>query len=125
MKAVLALSPYSQPFALQHTLGGVSAPLMYQGGTRDLGITPTLHKSQGSYDQSPAPKYYVEFDMAGHFAWTDVSRTAHDGIVAYSLAFMNHYLKGLPADPLLMRGAPGVALFRYQSELGSTLGSAR
>lgn len=60
VRAVLALSPYSQPFVQHHTLGGLDAPVMYQGGTRDFGVTPTLHKSAGAYDQSPAPKYYVE-----------------------------------------------------------------
>src|SRR5438128_4753407 len=64
VKAVLALSPYNHPFVLHETLAGLSAPVMYQGGTWDFGITPTLHKALGSYDQSPEPKYYVEFDKA-------------------------------------------------------------
>ena len=120
VKAILALSPYSQPFTQQHTLGGLSAPVMYQGGTRDLGITPTIHKTMGSYDQSPSPKYYVEFDGAGHFAWTNIGRAAHQQIVAYSLAFMNHYVKGSPADPALTQALPGVAEFSYDSELGNS-----
>ena len=119
IKAVLALSPYSQPFVLQHTLAALSVPVMYQGGTRDLGITPTLGKSMGSYDQSPPPKYYVEFDKAGHLAWTNIIKTAHAPIVRYSVAFMNLYVKGAAADPLLTRALPGVALFRYESELGA------
>ena len=118
VKAVLALSPYSQPFTKQNTLAGLAAPVMYQGGTRDFGITPTLRKSMGSYDQSPQPKYYVEFDGASHFAWTDIGRIAHSQIIAYSLAFMNHYVKGEPADPLLTHAGPGVADFRYTSEIG-------
>ena len=120
VEAILALSPYSQPFTKQNTLTGLSAPVMYQGGTRDFGITPTIHKSMGSYDQSPPPKYYVEFDGAGHFAWTDIGRIAHDQIVAYSLAFMNHYVKGDPADPILTKASFGVAEFRYASELGNS-----
>jgi predicted dienelactone hydrolase len=109
LKAVLALSPYSQPFIVHDRLGGLAAPVMYQGGTRDFGITPSLRKNAGAYEQSPAPKYYVEFDEAGHFAWTNVSETAHDLIVAYSLAFMNHYVKGEPVDPILRDAQPGVA----------------
>ena len=119
ISAVLALSPYSQPFVLHHTLTALSAPVMYQGGTRDLGITPTINKSMGSYDQSTPPKYYVEFDNAGHLAWTNIVKTAHDPIVRYSVAFMNHYVKGDAADPLLTRALPTVALFRYESELGA------
>jgi predicted dienelactone hydrolase len=120
VKAVLALSPYSQPFVRHHTLGGVAAPVMYQSGTHDFGIAPSIRRPAGSYDQSPAPKYFVEFDQAGHGAWTDFSHTAHDAIIAYSLAFMNHYVKGDAADPLLTHGTPGVTLYRYVSDLGSS-----
>ncbi|HTF34822.1 MAG TPA: hypothetical protein VK714_14135 [Myxococcota bacterium] len=109
VKAVLALSPYSQPFIVHDSLGGLDMPVMYQGGTRDLGITPSLRKNAGAYEKSPRPKYYVEFDKAGHFAWTNLSETAHRLIVAYSLAFMNHYVKGEPVDPILTHTQPGVA----------------
>jgi len=119
VKAILALSPYSQPFEVKHTLGGVSAPVMYQGGTRDVGITPVVRKWQGSYDQSPAPKYFVEFDKAGHFAWTNLSATAHKDIAAYSVAFMDRYVKGDPADPVLTTARADVTVLRYDSELGS------
>jgi len=108
VKAVLALSPYSQPYLVRDMLGGLEAPVMYQGGTRDFGITPSLRKNAGAYERSPLPKYYVEFDNAGHFAWTNISQAAHDLIVAYSLAFMDHYVKGEAADPILSRTEPGV-----------------
>ena len=39
VKAVLALSPYSAPFTVSHTLGDIHIPVMYQGGTLDAGIT--------------------------------------------------------------------------------------
>jgi len=111
VKAVLALSPYSQPFLVHDMLGGLEAPVMYQGGTRDFGITPALRKNAGAYEQSPTPKYYVEFENAGHFAWTNLSTTAHEWIVAYSLAFMNHYLKGEPLTPILTHANPEVSRF--------------
>jgi len=123
VKAVLALSPYSQPFVQHNSLAGLSAPVMYQGGTWDLAITPAIRKSMGSFDRSPEPKYYVEFKKTGHFAWADIGgTTAREAIIAYSLAFMNHYVKGEPADPLLRqdRTLPGVAVFRYASEIGNT-----
>jgi pimeloyl-ACP methyl ester carboxylesterase len=118
VKAVLALSPYSQPFVEQGTLADLSAPVMYQGGTLDFGTTPALQKTSGAYDQSPEPKYFVEFEKAGHFAWADVGIAAHKEIVAYSLAFMNHYVKGETAKSSLTNKIPGVALIRYASELG-------
>ena len=117
VKAVLALSPYSQPFILHKTLSGLSVPVMYQGGTWDYGATPRMNKSGLSYEQSPAPKYYVEFKRAGHFAWTDIGRTGpRKEIIDYSLAFMNRYVKGEPAERLLRQAAPGVAQFSSKSE---------
>jgi predicted dienelactone hydrolase len=118
VKAILALSPYSQPFESQHTLAGVSVPVMYQGGTRDVGITPWLRKTQGTYDQTPAPKYFVEFNAAGHFAWTNLTTTSHDSIAAYSVAFLNHYVKGQAPDPVLIQARADVTQLRYASELG-------
>jgi predicted dienelactone hydrolase len=111
VKAVLELSPYSQPFLVHDMLGGLEAPVMYQGGTLDLGVTPSLRKNAGAYERSPTPKYYVEFDNAGHFAWTNISRTAHGLIVAYSLAFMDRYVKGEAEDAILTHTEPGVARF--------------
>ena len=93
VKAVLALSPYCSPFLAPMRLKEVSIPVMYQGGTRDFGITPTVKKTQGAYDQSKAPKYYVELDGAGHFAWTDLNRAYVSTIDAYSVAFFDAYLK--------------------------------
>jgi predicted dienelactone hydrolase len=127
VKAVLALSPYSQPFLSHGTLANLSAPVMYQGGTRDFGITPALDKPMGTYDQSPQPKYFVEFDQAGHFAWTNFPSSVHQDIAVYAVAFMNHYVKGEKADPVLTRALPDVVQFRYASEIGSsaTSGGAR
>ena len=47
IKAILALSPYVQPFVQHKTLTDLSAPVMYQGGTLDFGITPSLAKITG------------------------------------------------------------------------------
>jgi len=119
VKAILALSPYSAPYVDHKTLGQMTIPVMYQGGTRDLGISPTLRKSLGAYDQSRAPKYYVEFDKAGHFAWTNLVNTAHDGIVAYSVAFLDRYVKGDRSGTSLTQSLPDVAELRYESDLGN------
>jgi predicted dienelactone hydrolase len=113
VKAVLGLSPYLAPFLARHTLQGLAAPVMYQGGTLDLGLTPAVRRLEGGYDQSPSPKYYVEFDQAGHFAWTDVGGSDREPITRYSVAFMNRYVKGEADDPVLLRAGPGVTSFRY------------
>ena len=119
VKAVLALSPYSQPFIVHKTLRGLSAPVMYQGGTWDLGVTPAIQKTSGGYEQSPEPKYFVEFGRAGHFIWTDLNKGFHDEIASYSIAFMNHYVRGEPAAPVLTRAEPDVTALRFASELGT------
>lgn len=114
VKAVLALSPYVQPFPARGTLASLAAPVMYQGGTWDFGITPAIGRPAGAYDQPPAPKYFVAFARAGHLAWTDLSRRAHGGIDAYAVAFLDHYMRGegaaLPALPVTgmaeVRAAP-------------------
>jgi len=118
VKAVLALSPYSQPFIVHKTLSGLSAPVMYQGGTWDLGVTPAIQKTSGGYEQSPEPKYFVEFGRAGHFIWTDLNKGFHSEIASYSIAFMNHYVRGEPAAPELTRAEPDVTALRFASELG-------
>ena len=112
-KAVLALSPYSQPFIVHRTLRGLSAPIMYQGGSRDFSITPGIEKVNGAYDQSPSPKFLVELAGGSHFAWTNLGMTARDPIVGYSVAFMNRYVKGEPGDAVLTHAASGVSAFRY------------
>ena len=118
VKAVLALSPFSQPFIVHKTLAGLSAPVMYQGGTWDLGVTPAIQKTSGGYEQSPEPKYFVEFGRAGHFIWTDLNKGFHDEIASYSIAFMNHYVRGEPAASVLTHTEPDVTALRFASELG-------
>ena len=119
VKAVLALSPYVQPYLARGSLGGLSAPVMYQGGTLDLAITPAVRRRDGAYDRSPAPKYYVEFRRAGHLAWTDIGAGAHGAIIAYSIAFLDHYVNGRTADPRLTQRSGEAAALRYASELGT------
>jgi alpha-beta hydrolase superfamily lysophospholipase len=120
VKAALALSPYVEPFVAHHTLGGVAAPLMYQGGTLDFGITPSVRKSGGAYESSPSPKYFVELTRAGHLAWTNLRGDAHQRILDYALPFLDHYVRGQPAAPTLTTAESGISELRYESELGTS-----
>ena len=116
VKAVLALSPYSNPYVRKGNLGGMKVPVMYQGGTRDLGITPTVQRQNGAYDRTSSPKIYVEFDGAGHSAWTNMVKQYQTPIDDYSVAFFDRYLKGAQPDPLApLTGNPppkGVSLLK-------------
>ena len=113
VKAVLALSPFALPFIRNKTLGGLDAPVMYQGGTRD-GMTMFLKMPGGAYDQSPAPKYFVEFDHIGHRGWTDDDVTQHEDIESYSEAFFDLYLKGRPIPAKLLKPYPGIDDLKLQ-----------
>ncbi|MGA2431698.1 MAG: dienelactone hydrolase family protein [Candidatus Acidiferrum sp.] len=121
IKAVLALSPYSNPYVANGDLAHLNVPVMYQGGTLDLGITPEVRRLNGAYDLTSRPKYYVEFDGAGHLAWTGLNRTYHESIDAYSVAFFDRYLKARtdpdPLAPLFSQGThSGVSYLKSSKE---------
>ena len=115
VRAILAFTPYSLPFQRSGGLRKLSAPVMYQAGTLDQVFTLPLNLS--GYDQSPAPKYFVEFTTAAHLAWTDLWFGGHDEIVDYALAFFDHYVKGVPARPALRTKLPGVGKFAHAGAL--------
>jgi predicted dienelactone hydrolase len=103
VKAVLALSPFVEPFVRHGALDRVEAAVMYQGGSLDLGITPSLRRPAGAYDKTPAPVYFVELRGAGHLAWTDLQPRFQDTIVHYALAFFDAHLKDQSPAPLRER----------------------
>lgn len=105
IKAVLALSPVCSPYTANPAgnLGGINAAIMYQGGTKDMGVTPYIKKPGGCYDRSPSPTYFVEFDGAGHYAFTNAVLTYQKDINYYSVAFLNAYVKNDPAAYKLLQ----------------------
>ncbi|HML11849.1 MAG TPA: hypothetical protein VK456_01000, partial [Xanthobacteraceae bacterium] len=124
IRAVLALSPYVMPFQVRKTLGGVRVPLMYQGGTLDVGVTPFLKGDEGAYRVANPPAYFVELKDAGHFAWancgsahtTAACLAAKDNlrlVDEYAIAFFDRYLKQMP-EPLLTRKNPALAAFEFK-----------
>jgi predicted dienelactone hydrolase len=115
VRAVLALSPYIEPFLAHETMGGISVPVMFQGGTADGGITPYVARRGGAYDLAPAPKYLVVFRGATHNAWGDRRNASHDGIVAYSIAFLDHHVRGLPPTAALVTVRPEVDVLRFDA----------
>lgn len=101
VKAVLGLSPYCAPFITKGDLGHLDVPVMYQGGTLDIGITPYVRRPGGAYDLTSSPKYFVELQGAGHFAWTNLNKSYKGIINDYALAFFDRYLKRtISHDPL-------------------------
>jgi predicted dienelactone hydrolase len=124
IRAVLAFSPYVLPFQVRATLGGVRVPLMYQGGTLDIGITPFLKGPKGAFAQANPPVYLVELKNAGHFAWVNCGN-AHTTascletkvnmrlIDRYGIAFFDQYLKQQPS-PILAGSDVSLAGFQYR-----------
>jgi predicted dienelactone hydrolase len=101
VKAVLALSPYCAPFNTKGDLAHLNIPVMYQGGTLDLGITPLVRRPGGAYDLTSPPKYFIELSGAGHFAWTNLNKSHRALIKEYAVTFFDRYLKGATnPDPL-------------------------
>ena len=122
--AVVAFSPYVMPFQVKKTLGGVHVPLMYQGGTLDVGITPFLQGKDGAFAAANPPVYFAVLPHAGHLALTNCSdnhttasclaNTTNARLIAdYTIAFFNHYLKSLP-EPILEEPNPALADYKYR-----------
>jgi dienelactone hydrolase len=110
VKAVLGFSPYCQPFFKNGDLSNVSVPAMYQGGTRDRGITPSIKGPDGAFSKTPPPAYFVEFDRVGHLAWTNFNhnKKKQELINHYGLAFLDKYVKD-SADADLTARLEGVS----------------
>jgi predicted dienelactone hydrolase len=119
VRAVLALAPYSLPFDVRKSWGGVDVPLMFQCAQQDFAITPFVSQPGGSYELAREPKYYVEFANADHFAWTNRDTAHQSAILSYSLAFLDRYVKGERDNARYLTGTrPEVIRLRYDSELG-------
>lgn len=112
-KAVLALSPYVAPFLAKNALGGVDIPVMYQTGTRDIAIAPTL--TRGGYAATRAPKYLLVLKGAGHFAWTEINPTYREIIALYATAFFDRELMGWEASLLNEPAHLQVARYLHQA----------
>jgi predicted dienelactone hydrolase len=103
VKAVLALSPWCEPYLRHGALDKLTVPVMYQGGSIDLNITPTVRRPGGAFDKTPAPAFFVELAHAGHLAWTDANPRFQDTIVHYALTFFDAELKAGPLAGLSER----------------------
>jgi|JI6StandDraft_1071083.scaffolds.fasta_scaffold05947_2 dienelactone hydrolase len=113
VKAVVAMSPYCQPYLASGNLASLDLPVMYQGGTRDFGITPSVKKPAGAFAKTGAPAYFVEFDKMGHLGWTTFNhdKVKQDLITQYCLAFLDKYLKDQDSSVLKTK-LPGVCDLR-------------
>jgi predicted dienelactone hydrolase len=127
IKAVLGLSPYVEAFLYHSTIAQVNIPVMYQGGTLDAGITPSLTRTDGAYALSNPSKYMIVLKRAGHFEWTNASCSSYSFISSclateenvrfinnYGFAFLDKYVKGSGDQPLLRTPNSSLSDLKYQ-----------
>jgi len=122
-KAAVLFSPFAQPLDANGDLGGVGIPVMVQGGTLDLGITPFLPPV---YQKLAGPKALLVLKHETHFGWTNLislGKTTTDCaaqgnaelMVKYTVAFFDHHLLGSDQSQLLQ--AADARLQSYRCEL--------
>lgn len=119
--ALVCLSPYVRPYLASGSLKNLRVPVMYQGGTRDFFITPSVVRPGGAFDQTPAPKIFVNFRGAGHQSWTGLERTHHPSIQRYTVAFLDRYVRGRKADPCLDKPLPDVQRLNWIRQTGAQM----
>jgi predicted dienelactone hydrolase len=123
IRAALLLSPYILPYLDRGHLGGVDVPVMMQGATLDLGITPSLPPL---HEKLSSPKYLLVLKNQTHLAWLNMicrGRNTVDAvrqepnarlIAEYGVAFFDHHLRGSDvAGGLLTQHNPALASYRF------------
>jgi predicted dienelactone hydrolase len=121
IRAALILSPYALPYVDGSVLGEVRIPVMLQGGTRDWALTPFL---PAVYEKLQVPKYFLVLNDASHLEWTNLislGRSTMDcvrsgsgrWITAYSVAFLDTYLRGQERSALLAKPNPQLYSYEY------------
>jgi dienelactone hydrolase len=109
VKAVIGLSPFVTPYTASGNLGSLNVPVMYQGGTRDWGITPFVKGPQGAFNQTGSPAYFINFSNFNHLTWSGFNQDPEkqDEIDYYCIAFLDKYLLGVD-DTRLKKKLPDV-----------------
>ncbi len=132
IKSALLLSPYATPFLESGKLADVKVPVMLQGGTWDLGITPFLPLV---YDRLKCPRYYLVLKKETHFGWTNlvsldettkecIAEGNPELICRYAVAFFDKTL--CKRDfPELTAEEPRLNKLQFEAAGGKSSGNAR
>lgn len=111
IKAIVALSPYSVPFSSRGLLSRLQVPVMYQTGTKDIGIKWMIVGGKGAFAQTSSPAELVDITGASHFTWTNLNKQAEleQLIEYYTISFLDKYVKGdIAAQPEVTRAGANV-----------------
>jgi predicted dienelactone hydrolase len=103
--AVVALTPYAQPFLTNGAVESISVPVLLQSGGKDL---PTLEESQERvFAKLTGPACKVVYLEANHFAWTNRETKFHDATAAATIAFLDEvFAKRVPTKAILASSEP-------------------
>jgi dienelactone hydrolase len=114
LKAVIALSPFVEPFVERGALNRLGVPVMYQTAWLQWD-TRRLEVESAAYRLTSPPKYFVELKGVAQFEfeWTNLLCLGQASVAAclkgqpnaaaidrYAIAFLNRYLKGKPEAQL-------------------------
>jgi hypothetical protein len=105
---------FCSPYVAKGDLAYLRVLVMFQGGTRDFDVTPTVKRFSGAYDRASAPNYYVELD--GRPLRLDGLERALLGCDRYlQCCILRPWLKGQAhPDPLAsLTGQPWPGLVNY------------
>ncbi len=122
LKTVVLLSPYAQPFPIHGELEKVTIPVMLQGGTLDLGITPFLGPV---YRKLGGPKCFLIFEKETHIGWTNfiaLGKTTSEAIAdgngelmnRFTTAFFDQYLWGSDRSKILEAKEPRLSSIQLE-----------
>lgn len=123
VRAVVALSPYAAPYLESRLAAGPRVPVMLQGATLDVFITPSLARL---YQTLAGPKCELVLRGESHFAWTNLASLGRSTtaaveagnprwIAGYTLAFLDQHLRDVDRRDFL--GRPNRSLSRLSCEL--------
>ena len=101
--SVALLSPWNKPFVLQDRMSNMTnVKTLYQGGSRDRPISPSLIESNGTFNKTKPSKYLQIFKRARHSSWTDgiLAKRFHEEMSYYITSFFDLSLKSSPKEDL-------------------------
>ncbi len=122
IKAAVLLSPYAHPFISQGDASNVSIPVMLQGGTLDVGITPFL---MPVYRKLSGPKVLLVLKNETHFGWTNLislGKTTKDCVTDgnaelmtnYTIDFFDQHLLGIDRSAVLEKGNSRLESYHFE-----------
>jgi dienelactone hydrolase len=118
LNAVIALSPFVEPFIARGTLSRLGVPVMYQTAWLEWDKRGLEVENQ-AYRLTSPPKYFVELKGVAQldFEWTNLLCLGQADVAAclkhqpnaaaidrYAIAFLDRYLKGKPEAQLDLDG---------------------